>query len=77
MSLHVNFGDLFASEGSSSEGYTKIFVAQLTTPSQGRPSSREKHLENFFTILSLSVLAAYLATDWRLDPVAKNACFAF
>ena len=21
--------------------------------------------------------AAYLATDWRLDPVAKNACFAF
>ena len=34
MSLHVNFGDLFASEGSSSEGYTKIFVAQLTTPSR-------------------------------------------
>ena len=24
----------------------------------GRPSSREKHLENFFTILSLNVLAA-------------------
>ena len=29
----VNFGDLFASEGSSREGYTEIFAAQLTTPS--------------------------------------------
>ena len=28
----VNFGDLFASEGSSREGYTEIFVAQLVTP---------------------------------------------
>ena len=54
----VNFGDLFASERSSHEGYTEIFAAQLTTPSQGRPSSREKHLENFFKFLSLSALAA-------------------
>ena len=30
----VNFGDLFASEKSNREGYTKIFVAQLTTPSR-------------------------------------------
>ena len=33
VSSHVNFGDLFASEGSSRKGYTKIFVAQLATPS--------------------------------------------
>ena len=31
-SSRVNFGDLFASEGSSREGYTEIFVAQLVTP---------------------------------------------
>ena len=30
-SLRVNFGDLFASEGSSREGYKKIFAAQLAT----------------------------------------------
>ena len=33
-SSHVNFGDLFTSDRSSREGYTKIFVAQLATPSQ-------------------------------------------
>ena len=32
-SSHVNFSDLFASEGSSREGYTEIFAAQLATPS--------------------------------------------
>ena len=32
VSLHVNFGDLFASERSSREGYTEIFAAQLATP---------------------------------------------
>ena len=31
-SSRVNFGDLFASEGSSREGYIEIFVAQLMTP---------------------------------------------
>ena len=30
-SSHVKFGDLFASEGSSHEGYTEIFAAQLAT----------------------------------------------
>ena len=30
----VNFGDLFASERSSHEGYSEIFVAQLATPSR-------------------------------------------
>ena len=33
-SLHVNFGDLFASERSSCEGYTEIFMVQLATPSR-------------------------------------------
>ena len=41
----VNFGDLFVSEGSSCKGYTEIFPAWLTLV--GRPSSHEKHLENF------------------------------
>ena len=33
-SSRVKFGDLFASEGSSHEGYTEIFAAQLATPSR-------------------------------------------
>ena len=33
-SLRVDFGDLFASERSSHEGYTEIFAAQFTTPSR-------------------------------------------
>ena len=33
-SLSVDFGDLFASERSSHEGYTEIFVAQLAIPSR-------------------------------------------
>ena len=33
-SSRVNFGDLFASERSSHEGYTEIFMAQLATPSR-------------------------------------------
>ena len=32
-SSRVNFGNLFASERSSREGYTEIFMAQLATPS--------------------------------------------
>ena len=39
----------------------------------GRTSSREKHLEKFFKIFVLSVLATCL----RLDSVAKIACFAY
>ena len=34
VSSRVDFGDLFASEGSSREGYTEIFLAQLATPSR-------------------------------------------
>ena len=37
-----------------------------------RTSSREKHLDKFFKIFVLSVLATCL----RLDSVAKIACFA-
>ena len=33
-SSRVDFGDLFASERSSREGYTEIFTAQIATPSQ-------------------------------------------
>ena len=33
-SSRVNFGDLFANEGSSREGYIEIFAAQLVIPSQ-------------------------------------------
>ena len=33
-SLHVDFGDLFASERSNHEGCTEIFAAQLVTPSR-------------------------------------------
>ena len=33
-SSRVNFGDLFTSDRSSHEGYTKIFAAQLVTPSR-------------------------------------------
>ena len=34
VSSRVNFGDLFASEGSSREGYTEIFAAQIATLSR-------------------------------------------
>lgn len=54
VSSRVGFGDLFTSERSSREGYTKNFTAQLAS----RPSSCKKHLEIFFIILTLSVLAA-------------------
>ena len=33
-SSRVNFGDLFTSEGSNHKRYTKIFAAQLATPSR-------------------------------------------
>ena len=33
-SSRVDFGDLFASERSSREGYTEIFAAHLATPSR-------------------------------------------
>ena len=77
VSLRVDFGDLFASERSSHEGYTEIFATQLTTPSQGRPSSREKHLENFSQFCLWVFWRLALATCWQLTSVSKNTCFAF
>ena len=41
----------------------------------GRPSSREKHLENFSKFCSCVFWRLELATVWRLTPVAKIACF--
>ena len=40
-------------------GVHKDFRGSACDSLAGRPSSRKKHIENFFTILSLSVLAAY------------------
>ena len=41
-----------------SRGLHRDFHGSARDSLAGRPSSREKHLENFFKILSLSVLAA-------------------
>ena len=71
-SSRINLGDLFASGRSSCEGYSEIFAAQLT----GRPSSREKHLENFFTILSLSVLAACPSDLLATHPSREKRVFS-
>ena len=41
-------------------GLLRDFCVSACDSLAGRPSSREKHLKNFFKILSLSVLAAWL-----------------
>ena len=41
-----------------SRGLLRDFRSSARDSLAGRPSSREKHLENFFKILSLNVLAA-------------------
>ena len=56
------FGDLFTSERSSCEGYTKIFAAQLATPSQVRLPVAKNTLQIFSNRLAWSVLASVLAT---------------
>ena len=56
-SSQVDFGDLFASERSNREGYID-FRGSTRDSLAGKPSHHEKHLETFFTILTLSVLAA-------------------
>ena len=61
-SSQVGFGDLFASERSSREGYTKIFAAQLATPSQVRLPVAKNTLQIFSNRLAWSVLASVLAT---------------
>ena len=42
-----------------SRGLLRNFGGSARDSFAGRPSSREKHLENFFKLLSLSVLAAW------------------
>ena len=60
-----------------SRGVHRDFRGSARDSLAGRPSSREKHLENFFTIFPLSVLAAcpgvLLATCLSRD----NACSTF
>ena len=56
-SSQVDFGDLFASERSNRKGYID-FRGSTRDSLAGKPSHHEKHLETFFTILTLSVLAA-------------------
>ena len=51
-----------------SRGLLKDFRGSARDSLAGRPSSREKHLENFFKFLSLSVLAA-----WTGDFVATHS----
>ena len=60
-----------------SQGVHRDFHGSTRDYLAGRPSSREKYLEKFFKFLPSMCFAAYLATNWRLDPVVKNACFAF
>ena len=52
--------------------YSKCFA----TPFVSGPSSREKHLDNFFKIYDTGFWRLNLATRLRLIPVAKNASFA-
>ena len=64
--LAVSFGDLFVSGRSSREGYTKIFVAQLMTPSWVRLPVAKNTQQIFSKLLAWSVLAGdigdFLAT---------------
>ena len=59
------------------QGLHRDFRSSAHDSLAGRPSSREKHLGKFFKLLTSMCYTAYLATDWRLDLVAKNACFVF
>ena len=67
-------GDLFASEGSSREGYTEIFAAQLATPSRVNLLVG-KTLRKFFTLLFLSVLAARPGDLLATHPSRKKCMF--
>ena len=57
-SSRVNFGDLFGSERSSREGYSRNFRGSARYSLAGRPFSREKHLENVSQFCLWSVFAA-------------------
>ena len=58
-------------------GVHKDFRSSARDSLAGRPSSHEKHLENFSQFCLWVFWRLDLATCWRLTSVAKNACFAF
>ena len=59
-----------------SRGSLRDFRGSACDLLAGRPSSREKHLEKFSEFCSCVLWRLELATVWRLNPVAKIACFA-
>ena len=58
-----------------SRGSLRDFRGSARDLLAGRPSSREKHLEKFSNFCSWVLWRLELATVWRLNQVAKNACF--
>ena len=58
-----------------SRGVHKDFRNSACDSLTSRPSSCEKHLENFFTILSLSVLVACLGDLLATHPNCKKCVF--
>ena len=58
-----------------SRGVHRDFHGLARNSLASRPSSREKHLENFFTILSLSVLAARLGDLLATRPSREKRMF--
>ena len=60
-----------------SRGVHKDFCGSARDSLVGRPSSLEKHLENFSQFCLWVFWQLDLATCWRLTSVAKNACFVF
>ena len=54
-----------------SRGLLRDFCGSARDSLAGRPSSREKHLENFFKILSLNVLAAWPG-DWLVTHLSRE-----
>ena len=59
-----------------SRGVHRDFSGSARDSLTGRPSSREKHLENFSQFCLWVFWRLALATCWRLTPITKNACLA-
>ena len=76
-SSRVGFGDLFASERSSREGYTEIYAAQLATPPRVRLPVAKNTLQIFSKLLAWSVLAGDPG-DWLVTYINREKhSFAF
>ena len=78
-SSQVDFGDLFANERSSREGYTEIFTVQLTTPSRVDllvTKNTQKIFPNFdcecFGDLPSNLLATCFSREKRVFCVSKT-----